>query len=119
MIANQILRKYGRNKTIKKAKNVNLIVPSQGIKADHEKRIIMVACLNLTLAYEFPEFEKVNQIEVDEEYADVDTRPSTRYRFSLTLMSGQAHNIHGGQRLPYQPDRFINSSNGRCQNERK
>jgi putative transposase len=68
-IANQILRKYGRNKTIKKARNVNLIVPSQGIKADHEKHIIMVACLKLVLIYQFPEFEKVNQIEVDEEYA--------------------------------------------------
>jgi putative transposase len=71
MIANQILRKYGRNKTIKRARNVNLIVPSQGIKADHEKGIIMVACLKLVLSYQFPEFEKVNQIEVDEEYAYV------------------------------------------------
>jgi len=71
MIANQILRKYGRNKTIKKARNVNLIVPSKGIKADHEKRIIMVACLKLTLAYQFPEFEKINQMEFDEEYAYV------------------------------------------------
>lgn len=69
MIANQILRKYGRSKTIKKARNVNLIVPSQGIKADHEKRIINVACLKLSLPYRFPEFEKVNQIEVDGEYA--------------------------------------------------
>ncbi len=53
VIANQILRKYGRNKTIKKARNVNLIVPSQSIKADHEKRIIMVASLKLVLSYQF------------------------------------------------------------------
>lgn len=71
MIANQILRKYGRSKTIKKARNVNLIVPSQGIKADHEKHTIAVPCLKLVLMYQFPEFEKVNQIEVDEEYAYV------------------------------------------------
>jgi putative transposase len=71
MIANQILRKYGRNKTIKKARNVNLIVPSQGNKADQENRIIIVACLKLVLSYQFPQFEKVNQIEVDEEYAYV------------------------------------------------
>jgi putative transposase len=69
MIANQILRKYGRSKTIKKVHNVNLIVPSQGIKADHEKHIIAVPCLKLSLPYRFPEFEKVNQIEVDDEYA--------------------------------------------------
>lgn len=71
MIANQILRKYGRSKTIKKARNVNLIVPSQGIKADHEKRTIAVPCLKMVLSYRFPEFEKVNQIEVDDEYAYV------------------------------------------------
>lgn len=69
MIANQILRKYGRNKTIKKARNVNLIIPSQGIKTDHDKHIITVPCLKLSLPYRFPEFEKVNQIEVDNEYA--------------------------------------------------
>ncbi|MDI6897826.1 RNA-guided endonuclease InsQ/TnpB family protein [Methanocella conradii] len=69
MIANQILRKYGRSKTIKKARNVNLIVPSQGIKADHSKHIINVPCLKLSLPYRFPDFEKVNQIEVDGEYA--------------------------------------------------
>lgn len=69
MIANQILRKYGRNKTIRKARNVNLIVPSQGIKTDHNKHIITVPCLKLSLSYRFPDFEKVNQIEVDDEYA--------------------------------------------------
>ena len=49
MIANQILRKYGRSKTIKKAKNVSLIVPSQGIKVDRDKRIITIPCLKLSL----------------------------------------------------------------------
>lgn len=69
MIANQILRKYGRSKTIKKVHRVNLVVPSQGIKADHEKRTITVPCLKMVLSYRFPEFEKVNQIDVDDEYA--------------------------------------------------
>jgi putative transposase len=86
MIANQILRKYGRSRTIKKARNVNLIVPSQGIKADHEKKTIIVPCLKLVLPYRFPEFEKVNQIEVDDEYAyisvsvpDVEITGPTKY----------------------------------------
>jgi len=70
-ISNQILRKYGRNKTIKKVRNVNLIIPSQSIKVDHEKKIIFVPSLKMTLSYKFPEFEKVNQIEVDNEYAYV------------------------------------------------
>lgn len=68
-IANQILRKYGRSKTIKKARNVNLIVPSQGIRFDGEKRTISVPCLKLVLQYQFPEFEHINQIELDGEYA--------------------------------------------------
>ena len=34
VIANQILRKYGRNKMAKRISNVNLIVPSQGIFVD-------------------------------------------------------------------------------------
>jgi putative transposase len=69
MIANQILRKYGRSKTIKKARNVNLVVPGQGIKTDHTKKLINVLCLDLSLSYRFPDFDKANQIEVDDEYA--------------------------------------------------
>ncbi len=69
MIANQILRKYGRSKTIKMARNVNLAVPGQGIKADRDRHIINVPCLKLSLPYRFPDFEKVNQIEVDKDYA--------------------------------------------------
>ena len=48
---------------------MNLIVPGQGIKADHERHIINVPCLKLSMTYRFPDFEKVNQIEVDGEYA--------------------------------------------------
>jgi putative transposase len=72
IIANQILRKYGRNRNIRKAVNVNLIVPGQGIKTNKEKRTITMPCLSLSLTYQqFPDFEKVNQVEVDNEYACV------------------------------------------------
>jgi putative transposase len=67
--ANQILRKYCRNPNIKKAENVNLIVPGQGIKTNKEKRMISMPCLRLSLTYQFPDFEKVHQVEVDNEYA--------------------------------------------------
>jgi putative transposase len=71
-IANQILRKYCRNRKIRKAKNVNLTVPGQGIKTDKEKRTITIPCLRLALPCQhFPDFEKVNQIEIDSEYAYV------------------------------------------------
>ena len=72
MISNQILRKYSRSNTAKSVKSVKLAVPNQGIKVDHDTRTISAPCLKLSLRYEFPDnFEKVNQIEVGEEYAYV------------------------------------------------
>jgi len=70
-ISNQILKKYGSQKTIKRVRNVNLVVPGQSIKVDRDARTIRVVPLKLTLDYQFPEFEKVNQIEIDAEYAYV------------------------------------------------
>ncbi|MFH1294620.1 MAG: transposase [Candidatus Aenigmatarchaeota archaeon] len=69
VIANQILRKYSRNKTIKSARSVNLTVPSQGIKT--EGKIIFIPCLKLKLANFIPAFEKINQIEIGKEFAFV------------------------------------------------
>lgn len=70
MIANQILRKYARSKTIKKAKSVKLAIPSQGIK--YTKTEITIPCLKLTLSIMFPSpFEKINQIEIGDVFAYV------------------------------------------------
>jgi putative transposase len=72
IIANQILRKYSRNKKIKNVKSVKLTIPNQSIHVDKEKREIYIPSLKLTLPYSFRnDFEKVNQIEVDEQYAYV------------------------------------------------
>jgi len=70
MIANQILRKYARNRRAKEATSVNLAVPNQGIKViDGE---IKIPCLKLTLPIHFDaSFEKINQIELDDTYAYV------------------------------------------------
>jgi len=69
-IANQVLRKYGRSKTIKAVRNVNLTVPSQGIKVDGST--INIPCLKLSLPIFFDRnFEKVNQVELDATYAYV------------------------------------------------
>lgn len=70
-ISNQILRKYSR-KSIMKVKSVPLTVPGQSIKVNKESRCIVIPCLGLSLNYEFRnDFEKVNQIEIDSEYACV------------------------------------------------
>ena len=69
MIANQILRKYGRNKKVNRVRSVKLTIPNQGIKVDQAQRLIRVPCLKLSFHYEFPnQFEKINQIEVGGNY---------------------------------------------------
>lgn len=68
-ISNQILKKYGNQKNIKRVHNVNLVIPNQAIKVDKESRTIRVVPLKLSLPYQFPDFQKVNQIEIDNEYA--------------------------------------------------
>jgi putative transposase len=71
-IANQILRKYGNNKTIKKVNKIKLTVPSQSIKVNKEGRKIEIPCLKFSTPYEFRnDFVKINQIELDNEYAFV------------------------------------------------
>jgi len=73
MIANQILRKYGRNKKAKRITHVNLIIPNQGIVVDKALKLITMPSLKLKLNYYFSGFQKINQIEIDEEYAYITT----------------------------------------------
>ncbi len=69
IIANQILRKYGRNKTIKNVRRVKLTLPNQGIRLNQAERRIRIPSLKVVFEYRFPNnFEKVNQIEIDNEY---------------------------------------------------
>ena len=69
-ISNQILRKYSRNRTIKKINSVNLTIPSQGIKIEDNK--IIIPCIKTTLPIFFNDsFDKINQIEIDKNYAYV------------------------------------------------
>jgi putative transposase len=70
IIANQILRKYSRDRNAKKVTRVKLTVPSQGIRFSHERREIAIPCLKLTLNYFFrDDFTKINQVEIDNIYA--------------------------------------------------
>jgi len=71
-IANQILRKYSRNMALKSVRSVVLTVPAQSIRLIPETRTIYIACLKLDLDIRYlPQFEKVNQIELDHEFAFV------------------------------------------------
>ena len=69
-IANQILRKYGNNKTIQNVNRIKLTVPSQSIQSNKDQRSIEIPCLKFKTQYNFRnDYEKINQIELDNEYA--------------------------------------------------
>lgn len=68
-ISNQILRKYGRNKKIRKVSSIKLVVPNQAIKLNKDKQEIEITCLKLKFRYNIQQnFNKVNQIEIGQRY---------------------------------------------------
>jgi putative transposase len=67
-IANQILKKYSSNKKIKKISSVKLTVPSQSIK--FESGHVKISCLKMEIDFN-KEIEKINQIELDQEFASI------------------------------------------------
>jgi putative transposase len=82
MIANQILKKYSRDKKLKAVRKVVLTIPNQGIQVDKDIKQIKIACLKLDLEYRFPNiFSKINQIEINKEFVFISVtvdEPSTR-----------------------------------------
>jgi putative transposase len=71
-ISNQILRKYGKNKTIKEVHSVNLTIPynnGKGIKIEPNNVIyVPVIKKRITSWYDLTNIKKINQIEVSKEY---------------------------------------------------
>jgi putative transposase len=94
IIANQILRKYGRNKNIRKVSSVNLIIPNQGIRI--EDNFIIVPCLNLKLQHQIPvAFSKINQIEINNEFAFVSVTVDENSQISPQSWIGVDRNTTG------------------------
>ncbi|MHA2060266.1 MAG: RNA-guided endonuclease TnpB family protein, partial [Candidatus Ranarchaeia archaeon] len=86
MIANQILRKYSRNRKAKKVTRVVLTIPNQGIKVDKVQRKIWVPCIKLLISFHFrTDFEKINQIELNGTFAMV----------SVTINEPKERNVEG------------------------
>jgi len=70
-IANQILRKYRRH-IIKKATNVKLTIPGQGVKFDPNSAMAEIPCLKLTLDCKYiPTFQKIRQVEIGGTFAHI------------------------------------------------
>ncbi|MFH1306659.1 MAG: transposase [Candidatus Micrarchaeota archaeon] len=68
-IANQILRKYGGNRKAKHASSIKLVIPNQAIRVNKKERTIFIPPLKKSFYYHFKNsFEKINQIEIDNQY---------------------------------------------------
>ena len=65
-IANQILKKYSSNKKLKRISSVKLTLSSQSIKYESAK--VKIPCLKMEIDFN-KEIEKINQIELDKEFA--------------------------------------------------
>ena len=103
-ISNQILKKYGNQKTIKRVHNVNLVIPNQAIKVDKESRTIRVVPLKLSLPYQFPDFQKVNQIEIDKEFAYISCTVAEQPEMIPQCFIGVDRNTTGHVAVTANPD---------------
>jgi len=92
VIANQILRKYGRNWKAKSVRSVKLTIPSQGVRVDENE--LVVPSLKLILPFKKP-FEKVNQIELDDIYAYVSVTVAEQPQYNKEKSIGVDLNTTG------------------------
>jgi putative transposase len=93
-IANQILKKYVRNRNIKAAHNVMPTIPGQQVKMVGTE--LYVPCLKLRLDIShLPKFEKVNQIECDQEFAFVTMTVPEKPSYEPTGFIGIDRNTTG------------------------
>ena len=94
MIANQILKKYSSNKKIKNVHKVNLTIPNQGIRIIDG--IIYIPSLKLTIPVWFNvNFEKINQIEINKNYAFISVTYKDSQELTPTSFYGMDLNTTG------------------------
>lgn len=91
-ISNQILRKYSRNKNLKRVNSVKLTVPAQGIKFDGST--LRITCLKLSLPFS-KICQKINQIELNHEYAFVSCTVSENTQYQPNRWIGVDRNTTG------------------------
>jgi len=91
MIANQILKKYSNHKTLKNIKSVKLTIPNQGIKVIGNE--ICIPCVKLNLDIYFDKnFDKINQIELGEEFAYISVSYIEKPQYEPTCLIGVDRN---------------------------
>ena len=92
VIANQVLREYGRNKKCKTVRRVKLIVPSQGIK--FSLNTVEITSLKLKFLFDKP-CQKINQIEIDKEYCYISVTVPEESQYSVEGWLGVDRNTTG------------------------
>lgn len=108
MISNQILKKYGHQKTIQEVHNVNLIVPGQGIKVYDETNSIWIPSLKLHLENLIPyRFSKINQAEVDNEFVYISCQVDEQPEMIPQQFIGVDRNTTGHIAVAANPDTGI------------
>lgn len=104
-IACQVMKKYGHQKTIKEVHNVNLIVPGQGIRYFEETNSIWIPCLKLHLENTINRtFTKINQVELDKEYAYVSCTVAEQPEMIPQCFIGVDRNTTGHVAVTANPD---------------
>jgi len=96
VFSNQIIRKYGRDKKIKRVKHVILSHPNQGIKYNEQEQTIYIPPLKLEIKHNIPVvFEKINQIEIDNEYLYVAVTVLEKLEYKTDKWIGVDRNTTG------------------------
>lgn len=104
-IATQVMRKYGNQKTIKRVHNVNLIVAGYYIKFFEDTNSIWIPCLKLHLENTINRtFTKINQIELDKEYAYVSCTVAEQPEMISQQFIGVDRNTTGHVAVTANPD---------------
>lgn len=105
VMSNQIIRKYGRNKKIRRVNKVKLTVPNQGIQYDPHTQVIRMTSLKLEIRHEIPIFFKtINQIEVDNEYLFISVSISENDEYKAQKWLGIDRNTTGHVAVVASPD---------------
>jgi putative transposase len=105
VMSNQIIRKYGRNRKLKRVNKVKLTIPNQGIQYDPATQIIKITSLKLELRHEIPiYFDTINQIEVDHEYLYVSVTHNENSEYEATEWLGVDRNTTGHVAVVASPD---------------
>lgn len=95
-ISNQILRKYGNQKNIKKITSVPLIVPGRAVKLNEKQNKIYIPCLKLHISFQSSyDIKSIKHVEIDAEFAHVTVQIDEPKQTESVNVLGVDRNVTG------------------------